>query len=59
MLSIFIIRELQVKMMSRYHYTPSRMAKSKKLTIPITGENTKKPFSDHNNKDILWTALCK
>lgn len=44
MLNIFIIRQLQVKMIVRYHYTPNRMDESKKLTVPITGENTEPPF---------------
>ena len=33
-----VIREMQLKTIMRYYYTPTRMAKIKRLTIPHVGE---------------------
>ena len=35
----YVIRELQIKTIVRYHYIPIRMAKIQKLTPSNTGEN--------------------
>jgi len=40
--TLLVIREMQMETRVKYHYTPIRMAKMARLTMPSTGEHVEK-----------------
>lgn len=53
----FTIREMQIKSMMRYHFTPTKMARIKKITISVVKDGEKLEPSYTAGRNTKWCIL--